>query len=50
MAKTATAIIPSIDKPIIFQNVINFKTVIKDLAQQCMTKNMEKFQINHQNN
>ena len=37
MAKTATVIILSIDKPTTFQNIINLKTVFKDLAQQCMT-------------
>ena len=30
-------IILSINKPIIFQNIINFKTVFNDLAQQCVT-------------
>ena len=60
-AKTATMIILDINKPIIFQNSINFKTVFKHFAQQCMTtyssQMVEKIiftkygknQINHQN-
>ena len=62
MAKTAMVFILSINEPIIFQNIINLKTVFIEFAQQCMTISLsqmvkkiiftkkEKFQINHQNN